>query len=86
VLKGFVVPLSSGTDASKTTASLQAQSSPARRSGTTVPAIDRANAELQPVHIAFQLDLNLDVKRPWLLPDADPEIDVTRPIMEAGLN
>jgi hypothetical protein len=25
-----------------------------------VPAIDRANAELQPVHIAFQLDLNLD--------------------------
>jgi hypothetical protein len=41
---------------------------------------------LQPVHIAFQLDLNLDVKRPSLLPDADPEIDVTRPIMEAGLN
>jgi hypothetical protein len=38
------------------------------------------------VHIAFQLDLNLDVKRPSLLPDADPEIDVTRPIMEAGLN
>jgi len=37
----------------------------------TVPAIDRANAELQPVHIAFQLDLNLDVKRPSLLPDAD---------------
>ncbi len=34
VLKGFVVPLSSGTDASKTTASLQAQSSRARRSGT----------------------------------------------------
>jgi glycosyltransferase involved in cell wall biosynthesis len=26
------------------------------------------------------------MKRPSLLPDADPEIDVTRPIMEAGLN
>jgi len=25
-----------------------------------VPAIDRGNAELQPLHIAFQLDLNLD--------------------------
>jgi glycosyltransferase involved in cell wall biosynthesis len=26
------------------------------------------------------------MKRPSLLPDADPEIDVTRPLMEAGLN
>jgi hypothetical protein len=86
VLKGFVVPLRCGTDASKTTASLQAQSEPRTAIRHTVPAIDRANAELQPVHIAFQLDLNLDVKRPSLLPDADPEIDVTRPIMEAGLN
>ena len=25
-----------------------------------VPTIDRGNAELQPVHVAFQLDLNLD--------------------------
>jgi hypothetical protein len=62
VLKGFVVPLSSGTDASKTAASLQAQSSPARAIRHTVPAIDRANAELQPVHIAFQLDFNLDLR------------------------
>ena len=56
VLKGFVVPLSSGTDASKTAASLQAQSSPTAIRHT-VPAIDRGNAEL-PVHIAFQFDLN----------------------------
>ena len=60
MLKVFVVPLSNGSDASKTTASLQAQSEPHTAIRHTVPAIDRANAELQPVHIAFQLDLNLD--------------------------
>jgi hypothetical protein len=51
VLKGFVVPLSNGADASKTAASLQAQSSPReRRDVLPVTLLYAGPARSDPLH------------------------------------